>query len=112
MNTLVHLKAGVLQCPVCEDGNLHQRTVEVYQRWKEDAEHGGAWGHISAGLDVIMPMEKNPSPRRDGVRIRFMCEHCSLAAAGPTSVDFAEVGPVMTIIQHKGETIMEWENGA
>jgi hypothetical protein len=38
----------------------------------------------------------NPSARRDGIRVFFVCENCGKDSA-------------LTIVQHKGETYVEWE---
>jgi len=93
-----------LMCPICGHDKLHQREVEVYQRTKEDSEAGGAWGHVNAGQSVVLPMARNPSWRRDGIRIGFECESCDLDARVSK---FA-----LLIYQHKGETIFEWEEWA
>jgi len=89
--------SATLTCPHCGGEQLHQLAVEVYFR-KEDASHG-----INAS--VFGPAElchtshsqaRNPSPRRDGVRIRFSCEHCPKESS-------------LAIVQHKGDTNMFWE---
>jgi hypothetical protein len=98
-----------LQCPSCGDPTLHHDAVNVYFR-QEDADEGiavavdgGAIGSMvkvdaAAGqvpVAVSTSQAGNPSPRRDGVAIRFWCESCAAT-------------PVLNIIQHKGDTIVEW----
>ena len=88
---------STLVCPHCGGGQLHQLAVEVYFR-KEDATHGiNATVFGTAEIcTTSSSQERNPSPRRDGVRIRFTCEHCPKE-------------PALAIIQHKGDTEMFWE---
>ena len=91
-------------CPVCGSHTLHQDTVEVFFR-KEDAKSGIAvlvQGKATHDDDVdLVPVSVstdqtgNPSPRRDGVAIQFWCEACPAT-------------PVLHVLQHKGDTIIEW----
>jgi len=52
---------------------------------------------VAKQVKVDTDISKNPSKRRDGIRIAFECEAC---------------GPVqpLVIYQHKGETFVEWES--
>ncbi len=90
---------NILLCPHCDNDYLHHEGVEIYNR-KEDAtadrisvstcnEHNKYELNIDQG-------GKNPSGRRDGIRVFFSCESCGQASA-------------LTITQHKGQTFMEWE---
>ena len=91
-------------CPNCGSTTLHQETVQIYFR-QEDAEQGIAvtvngWAHHNptSGGDVVgfnTDQKENPSPRRDGVAIQFWCEACPAK-------------PVLHVVQHKGDTIIEW----
>lgn len=93
-------------CPNCGSPTLHQETVEVFFR-QEDADDGIAvavqgkavWSHDPDLIPVAVSTSQagNPSPRRDGVAIRFWCEACPAT-------------PVLNIIQHKGDTMVEWGN--
>ena len=88
---------SILNCPVCgEDGHMHQRTVEVFQR-AEDASIGLHVQVLTETVFVGSEMDGNPSSRRQGLRIKFECESC------PDKPHF------LTIVQHKGSTLIEWE---
>lgn len=99
-----------LTCPHCGELYLHQYRVSTFFRYGEDSTTGlavTALGFDRAidaaqdppALEVTSSMAKNPSPRRDGLRIWFSCEHgCD--------------DPVLEIIQHKGTTYVKWAEGA
>ena len=97
--------SSVLVCPICVNVNLHQGTVEVYIRDKEDSLSGThvlveesnnenmGKGAIFADHDVE---DGNPSVRRDGLKIAFRCEYHD--------------DPLMlNIFQHKGITYFQWD---
>jgi hypothetical protein len=80
-----------LMCPACGCDHLHQSSAEVFFR-EQDAETGQA--HLIAEQGILaIPMECNPSARRDGIRINFFCEEC-------------DYKPSLEIVQHKGYTLM------
>ena len=87
-----------LACPCCDNDNLHHESVEVFERTTEDAETGI---HVTvegvARFDT--DMAGNPSRRRDGLLIRYSCEHCTAT-------------PAMAIAQHKGTTFLYWIPGS
>jgi len=97
---------SVLRCPSCGGGNLHHDGVNIYFR-KEDE---GKTTVKSIGIpDCTFTHQeemfstdrndfnnKNPSLRRNGIRILFNCEHC---------YDHVE----LCIAQHKGLTLMHME---
>ena len=104
--------SSVLVCPICvgekhkPNMNLHQGTVEVYIRGKEDSLSGThvlveesnnenmGKGAIFADHDVE---DGNPSVRRDGLKIAFRCEYHD--------------DPLMlNIFQRKGITYFQWDN--
>jgi len=98
--------SNMLVCPNCTDVNLHQGTVEVFIRDKEDSLSGthvlieepssrnGGKGAMLANHDVE---DGNPSGRRDGLKIAFRCEYHD--------------DPLMlNIFQHKGITYLRWDN--
>ena len=88
---------GVLCCPHCGNANLHQSRAEVFFR-SEDCEQG-IYAGISGEAEMCMTQSSqkgNPSPRRDGIRVWFTCEHCPKHSS-------------LAIIQHKGDTQMYWE---
>jgi hypothetical protein len=91
-----------LICPVCGNDNLHQQAVGVYHNpfdsRREDSQgflvtpDGECVVHTRLHAGVL-----NPSDRRDGIRISFMCEHsCKV--------------PDLLILQQKGTTYMGWDN--
>ena len=86
---------GVL-CPECGGNNLHHLRIEAFFRAREEGpslrisvERGGP------SLDVSAP---NPSERRDGLLIFFLCENCNLEARDRP----------LAVFQHKGVTFIEW----
>lgn len=94
---MIELENGnTLVCPNCQGDYLHQFSAEVYFVDAEDSETGNAF-QISQSQLHSVPMSNNPSSRRDGIRILFHCESCSAS-------------PSLTIVQHKGQTIMSWES--
>lgn len=82
-----------ISCPSCDNENLHQGRVEIFQR-VEDAPHGL---HISAENEtatIDSGMKNNPSSRRSGMNVHLSCEHCDHKS-------------VLIIYQHKGMTYIE-----
>lgn len=79
-----------LVCPACGGANLHHETLEWWTREREDGE-----ASVQILGKPITGASRNPSSRRDGVRIRFFCEHgCDV--------------PPLDIRQHKGTTYVSW----
>jgi hypothetical protein len=92
---------GELQCPHCLGVNLHQTETTHYNRIKEDDERIQVTEVSDDGTTTTMNIHEdatsNPSGRRHGMRIEFMCETC-------------EERPIELLIwQHKGTTYMSWE---
>lgn len=89
------MQGMILHCPTCNFNFTHHGVVEVWDR-KEDADTG-LWVHVSeSGLfssKEFKGVNRNPSDRRGGIRIRFSCENC------PTPF-------WICIAQHKGETFI------
>ena len=94
-----HGQARTLLCPACESAFTHQGRVEVWNRPEDETRPGVAVDEDGALHEVSA--EDNPSRRRDGVRIWFVCEVVGCEA------QFA-----LTVAQHKGETIIEVETTA
>lgn len=96
--TMIH--DSILLCPHCDNGNLHHIRTEVYVRGEEDANYGtmliaddnSRWNNVK----FESSFSNNPSTRRNGIRVFFVCEHCPELS-------------VLDIIQHKGSTYIEWE---
>lgn len=89
---------GVLMCPTCEEGYLHQVEVRVWFR-EEDAEQGQ---HASVNADravTTQDMQGNPSPRRSGLKIMLECEQCHLEGDRPKHE--------LLVYQHVGQTCLE-----
>ena len=78
--------------------NLHQTSVEIFDR-QEDQKTGL---HVVArrGKQLLVDedMSNNPSSRRQGLKINFICECCEGEARLHT----------LNIVQHKGSTLMFW----
>ena len=100
-----------LHCPVCGGHNLHHHNVAVYTSLcPEDDftreqevlvyENGVVRDHL-----VTRDSGRNPSSRRDGIRISMTCEVCSDDPRNPE-----DVVPDLIIYQHKGTTYIEWDN--
>ena len=85
---------GELICPKCKGNHLHHEEVTVYERHDEDSSTGSITSS-ELGKLFNVPMDKNPSKRRNGLTIRFRCEFCS-------------ADPELAIIQHKGCTYIHW----
>lgn len=86
----------VLLCPGCKSINLHQGEVEIFDR-SEDSVSGLHTTANVGDVKIDADMSKNPSSRRDGMRIHFTCEYCDAKA-------------VLTIVQHKGSTLIAFED--
>lgn len=89
----------VLTCPACGEGNLHHRTVTIYDR-NEDGPETVTTVHRNETVPSVTGGAPgsggdNPSERRHGLSIAFECEHC-------------HVVPELTLAQHKGTSILEW----
>jgi hypothetical protein len=83
--------AVTLLCPSCGDSYTHQGDVLVVMR-AEDAAHGLSVS-VSPRPTVVVgtDVQGNPSPRRQGLSIEFLCETCHQVFG-------------MDIYQHKGQT--------
>jgi len=90
----VKFDSGALVCPKCDYNNLHQESITVNWR-KEDADVGVNVFSSLRGTIENKDIRSNPSPRRDGILIRFKCEHC-------------DAEPDLAIFQHKGLTLINW----
>lgn len=93
--------AGTLACPKCgadeHSGNLHHHTIELWQRRREDDPPACVTVTVGGRFNSNeLPLRDCPSYRRDGIRIWFDCECCAMPHA-------------LTIAQHKGDTLVEWE---
>jgi hypothetical protein len=88
-----------LACPKCGGENLHHEVVVVYDR-EEDAtlvtKIVVGKGDVSK-REVKSEGSGNPSARRDGMSIGFICETCP-------------AWPELTVEQHKGSTYLAWRN--
>jgi hypothetical protein len=87
-----------LPCPACGCDYLHHDEVKVFCR-PEDASTVTETTVSDHGCTVDeTDGEHNPSDRRGGISIRFWCEQCSAR-------------PVLQIAQHKGASLVSWQNG-
>jgi hypothetical protein len=84
----------LLKCPICGEDYLHHECVETFSR-EDDATTGLHVSVEKLSVSTDNNVSANPSPRRDGVKIRFWCELC-------------RGKPTLEIIQHKGCTYMSW----
>ena len=110
---------GVLMCGNCGMEFLAHSKIEIYEREKEDANEclyvkvegrqlarcdGRRIIEINSEKHLSDPIHShwrgassadNPSSRRSGVAITFDCEGCSMKQ-------------LMTIAQHKGQTLIDF----
>ena len=88
---------GLLMCPNCDSDYLHHRWIREYER--EGGEDGPSVANELYGTkfsNVNFDAERNPSSRRDGIRIAFYCEGC-------------EAHVELAIAQHKGQTFLHMD---
>ncbi len=91
---------SAIQCPRCGEanGSLHHNTIKIFNRDGEDDNIGTYTEIASNTVQTYRLLPKgNPSGRRDGLTIRFNCEQC-----GPNVA-------TLCIAQHKGATLMYWD---
>lgn len=92
---MVTIDDDVLVCPSCGESYLHQTEVTTY--WRDEDANTGLRNISSAKRSLVDDsMAGNPSDRRQGLTIRFDCESC-------------DATPVLTIVQHKGNTFLRWK---
>eukprot|EP01083_Nonionella_stella_P148713 471258_1 len=84
-----------LNCPKCDSVHLHQRTVTVFIRDKEDGDGTKTTVKEDGVLTERVSSTEIPK-RRDCLKIAFHCEDCG------------DIGNLM-IIQHKGSTYLQRE---
>ena len=88
-----------LACPECGDGYLHQLRVEVF--WRDEDAPPADQKRVDSrkadhGWEVRFPAgRRNPSRRRDGLLVDFVCEQCGGLQT-------------LAIAQHKGNTLVYW----
>ena len=104
---------GSLHCPLCGGYNLHHEAVAVYtglcpredlSKEQEVIVHTN--GTVEDGY-TLRTGTRNPSLRREGIRIRMSCESCSYDPANPE-----DAISDLVIYQHKGTTYIEWDDYA
>lgn len=86
-------------CAHCSGGMLHQEQVEIYRVEDEDSPVQkrvvcDRSNNVLIDKNAPRSHSRNPSPRRDGVRIVFNCENCG----GFTN---------LLIFQHKGRELLQ-----
>jgi hypothetical protein len=86
-----------LACPRCGETNLHQGSVEIFNPREED-EPGYPITILQNDLIRGGNPQRNPSSRRQGILIHFMCENC----------DNEHETVCLGIWQHKGTTFTKW----
>lgn len=100
------MKNTTLICPSCGSDHIHHIGVELFNR-DEDSQgdhitinvpQSLGWkliGHECPDNSVDSDMGLNPSARRSGVLVNFICEDCN---------DLISFG----VSQHKGLSIVGW----
>jgi predicted RNA-binding Zn-ribbon protein involved in translation (DUF1610 family) len=99
--TIPRFEGSALRCPGCGETYLHHAHVSVWRRQEDE------------GVDELRFDSKSPehapdrikrlasefrSGRRHSLEISFRCETCG----------WDEPGPTLRIMQHKGQTLVEW----
>jgi hypothetical protein len=88
---------GILTCPNCKQGNLHQERVESVFRI-EDGDGQSVSSNLAMKGATTKDMNRKDIPgRRNVAYIDFTCEHCDHLMALR-----------LVIQQHKGSTYMYW----
>ncbi len=81
------------KCSSCGYEYIHQYFIEIFDRDEDEKE----CLHVTVNEKRLLTdrsNKSNPSPRRQGIRIKFYCESCPYDT-------------VMEIYQHKGETFVD-----
>ena len=105
-------RVAFLSCAHCAHQNLHQETIEVFERIQDDerglrvvVKHaadtprtadGRPVGDVTSKLIADSILHGNPSPRRQGLRVKCRCEDCGKLTS-------------LVIFQHKGTTYVDVE---
>lgn len=102
--------ALLLLCPRCGAESLHHIGAVSYERGEDDVNvlrltqtlPGLGNGRVVGMMMEIVPSDcsQNPSSRRNGLAIRFICEQCG----GGTADNRIE----LTVGQHTGTTEIGW----
>lgn len=100
--TEVKLEEKDLLCPGCGEKYITHTQVMVYDRGEDDESTKMILvdedGSVTEGV-VPSVFARNPSQRRHGVALKFLCEVCC--------GEFE-----LTIAQHKGFTELRWRRAA
>ena len=99
---------AVLACPHCLYSYTHQQKVEVFIRDDDDYQVPGIKTTIDNQITTVSKddMKTNPSTRRDGIRIYYMCESCHAFDDGFGSGSNPPLYELL-IYQHKGQTFFD-----
>ena len=87
-----------IECNTCGGTNLHQVIVNSYFRNEDDdfvKRTISIKGNFAASKYCKNENSGNPSPRRSGLTVLFICETCE---------EFQE----LDVYQHKGSTHIKW----
>lgn len=89
---------GALICPRCDCDFLHHEDASIFVRKEDDYWTTVITQDTANVTSTKFPNSEtcNPSPRRQGMIIRFSCESC-----GDAPLQLA-------LYQHKGVTVLEW----
>ena len=89
----IEIEQGMVQCPNCGGGHLHQTEVMVHQRYGEDS--NGVETRVSQDNGIARRQLAADDPRfegrRDDVAVRLTCEQCLHHSR-------------LIVMQHKGQT--------
>jgi hypothetical protein len=88
------LQGDILACPQCGGADIHQTTVEMWNR-ADGAKIGFHVQSAQVCVHTDFDMQNNPSPKNDAVVITFVCLTCE-----------REFG--LGFMQHDGKTWIAW----
>jgi uncharacterized Zn ribbon protein len=99
-------ESGALLCPECGHHYMHHGYVTVMVRHGEDGD-GGIVTVCHKRIQSRKAESKELPGRRDAVRIVFICEQCHQKWEDADQ-QIPRAPFTLQIIQHKGQTFMEW----
>lgn len=101
-----HDNTDILLCPTCGEGYMHLLSVETF----DVSDSGSRPGiHVHAPVESVSPVmidsdvSRNPSARRSGALLAFVCEFCS-------PEDWSLPTHVISLANHKGGVYVEAES--
>lgn len=67
---------GHIVCPRCSSDYTHQNDVEIFDRKADSSKKGTHVKVTNSGVYLDSDISNTPSPRRQGLTVRIVCEQC------------------------------------